>query len=962
MTGFEYRMRGESSPHGRQRIYFTCHPADLDVYFNEISKIIWKDYDCSIWFYKNEAPDGKMDEYLAGLDEMQLFVIPITANFLLSPCRARDVDLKYALDRGIPILPLMEGVGLDALFAKKCGDLHYIDKNACDVTTLTYEQKIRRFLSRVLFNDETLEKIRDAFYARIFLSYRKKDRAQANRLMELIHDIPFCRDVSIWFDEYLIPGEHFNDAIKNAMKSSDLFVLCVTENLVNEENYIKQVEYPKARELSMPIVPVIQNEMSGEQLDMLSDMYEGIPDCTRGDDPPSLLARFNLSFTDLATAELPDDPMHLFFVGLAYLNGIDVEVCHSRAEELLSRAADKDYLPAIEKLASMYRFGEGVNRCPDKALEYYRRQLELLSRDGNDVDAIYTALHDVLSFFNESETVYKSVHSKDIKNSTMRIMALADKKAQPPLERFKLYSLLAFVNAYDENAADLFVNAAAALIPHLDDTDDALGEETYFYTQLAQLYYENHAGRVMYTICRDPEHKRIREKAISYIYKALELNRRLYKADPVRWKPQYADSLAGFCKMNFSQGFEDDGELVEKMESALSAYRDLCADDPVSYSERLASFTLACGDYLASDLHFTWEEDLGIVLDLSFEETLPATAESALPLDYVLESDYDCYDVRRFKKALALMRHSVSLYEGCIAMGQRDCCSDAAVAYFCLVRLLKYLASLLYDLGDDSVSGIVDGICRDCLALCKRALELNVLYMDLLRERFPGITFNKRLPQKKFPPTDGSRELTEKELLELEELAYERDYMRDIYAMAEMLSEYGFDAEAHELHGEMYRYFKEFFPKNTPSLPMLNLIVYAKGIDDADTALEALLDFDADGCEKGLLFDYYCLIAQFYMSKNTPSEADRYYKMASVYTEIYVNDTAELCVPWAACKRVLGRLAEAEELIVRGLECLMDSRRPSDGLWNELCLEYSRVLRLSGRDSEAEEWLGEMRT
>ena len=58
----------------------------------------------------------------------------------------------------------------------------------------------------------------------------------------------FCRDIAIWYDEFLIPGENFNDSIAAALEQSSLFALAVTPNLVNEPNYVMSIEYPMAKE------------------------------------------------------------------------------------------------------------------------------------------------------------------------------------------------------------------------------------------------------------------------------------------------------------------------------------------------------------------------------------------------------------------------------------------------------------------------------------------------------------------------------------------------------------------------------------------------------------------------------------------------------------------------------------------------------------------------------------------
>ena len=117
----------------------------------------------------------------------------------------------------------------------KCGDIQYLDPYCRDETAISYDEKLTKYLDSVLIGDKLAERIRDAFDAYIFLSYRKKDRRYANELMRIIHAIPGCRDIAIWYDEFLVPGEDFNDAISHALKKSDLFTMVVTPNLINEK-------------------------------------------------------------------------------------------------------------------------------------------------------------------------------------------------------------------------------------------------------------------------------------------------------------------------------------------------------------------------------------------------------------------------------------------------------------------------------------------------------------------------------------------------------------------------------------------------------------------------------------------------------------------------------------------------------------------------------------------------------
>lgn len=69
--------------------------------------------------------------------------------------------------------------------------------------------------------DELAAKIRAAFDAYIFLSYRKKDRKYANELMRLIHKNDFCRDIASWYDEYPETAKQKKTVIPAELEKTD---------------------------------------------------------------------------------------------------------------------------------------------------------------------------------------------------------------------------------------------------------------------------------------------------------------------------------------------------------------------------------------------------------------------------------------------------------------------------------------------------------------------------------------------------------------------------------------------------------------------------------------------------------------------------------------------------------------------------------------------------------------------
>ena len=69
-------------------------------------------------------------------------------------------------------------------------------------------------------------------------------------------------------------------------------------------------------------------------------------------------------------------PQHDYYIGLAYLYGIDVEIDRAVAFSLIKRSAERGYAPAMEKLTEMYRNGDGVGVDYSEALAWQRLLVE----------------------------------------------------------------------------------------------------------------------------------------------------------------------------------------------------------------------------------------------------------------------------------------------------------------------------------------------------------------------------------------------------------------------------------------------------------------------------------------------------------------------------------------------------------------------------------------------------------
>ena len=370
MSTFLYKTIGGENPQGKPRVYFACHPDDREKYFDECATRILKIQDCAVWYESDPGGEYDPEDLELRLGRMQLFVMPVTTRLLTSPNRAMDVEFPLAMSRHIPVLPLMMEPGLDTLFTRRFGDLQYLDPRSSDKTKRSFDEVLTTYIRAVLADDRLSSRVRAAFDAYIFLSYRKKDRKKAQELMRLIHKNPVCRDIAIWYDEFLTPGENFNRAIEEMLEKSDLFAMAVTPNLVNEDNYVMLTEYPAALAHNKPILPV---EMAETDHAALEARYEGLPPCVPGEDGAAFRQALLERLKALAITANDADPTHNYLIGLAYLDGIDVEVDHDRALGLIAGAAESGLGEAMAQLVAMYENGKGVARDYREAVRWQER-------------------------------------------------------------------------------------------------------------------------------------------------------------------------------------------------------------------------------------------------------------------------------------------------------------------------------------------------------------------------------------------------------------------------------------------------------------------------------------------------------------------------------------------------------------------------------------------------------------
>jgi tetratricopeptide (TPR) repeat protein len=362
-----YKTRGMSRPSRKSRIFFSANASDLFQFLNPIVSSILEQCDCAV-FYDGTPETRKTDDELAEiLDEVQMIVFPVTRKFFDVGDVTREFIIPYAKEKGIPLLPILQDESLENDFNKACGNLQCVKPTSPNDKVIQFEEKLSKFLQQVFLQKEIVSKIQEAFDAYIFLSYRRIDRKQAHRLVRLIHEREFCRDVAIWYDEFLTPGENFDEMIKKALYDSDLFALLITPNILSGDNYIVKYEYPMAVGLNKAIIPI---EIEPTGIDLLNEKLHNLPECVNPENQSVFDSALRVQIDKIVKSKDKTSPEHTYFIGLAYLNGIDVEVNRTRAIELITEAAEEGLPEAMTDLISMYEFGNGVPKNINKAANY----------------------------------------------------------------------------------------------------------------------------------------------------------------------------------------------------------------------------------------------------------------------------------------------------------------------------------------------------------------------------------------------------------------------------------------------------------------------------------------------------------------------------------------------------------------------------------------------------------------
>ncbi len=370
MSKMKWYTRADSDPFGKQKLFFLCHPDSVALCREKMIQDILSLQNCVIYCYEQSEMFSE-NELQLNISQMQIVVIAITERFLRETDRFSVAVMALASEMHIPVLPVLFEPHLDRLFESTFGDLQYIDAVTVDETGIPYQERLAGYFDRLLFGTELIDRVKKNFHGSIFLSYRKKDRIYAHKLMKTIHAYPFMRNIAIWYDEWLIPGEGFNHAIEEAIEECSLFCLAVTDHLAEPGNYVMRIEYPMACTKGKDIMAV---EMQPIHYDFPFEVID--------------IREMQGILMQVFSDQKPMASEEMYLTGMAYLNGIEVEVNHEYAVSMIENSAEQNNVEAIERLITMYHSGQGVKRDFMEAIRWRKTLLENLDDELHYVDEL----------------------------------------------------------------------------------------------------------------------------------------------------------------------------------------------------------------------------------------------------------------------------------------------------------------------------------------------------------------------------------------------------------------------------------------------------------------------------------------------------------------------------------------------------------------------------------------------
>ncbi|MBE5826375.1 MAG: TIR domain-containing protein [Butyrivibrio sp.] len=385
-----------------ERVYVCCCPEDMDT-AGEIAGTIQQLYQADIWISKGAESSfdrGYLDAVLG--DGFTMVALVVSSRLLSDPAVPFKDVLETAVNLGIRILPIGIDPGVSARFSEVYGHMQTLD-----YCTDSAKARLKHYIDgyvdlyRVIDDGPAIPEV---FSFHIFMSYRKKNLVKLTELMKVIRKWPEHLDTSIWYDDALVEGEDYDDQILEQIKSSDVILLVMTPDVLDEGNYVLVNELPDALKFGKRVITFITEDMDPEDIEKYSDFMGEIVD-----DTDTLRRLLKEEHDKVAGPGHNPTDEDVYKLGLGYLSGNGTVRDPLMGEIALDVAARSGHPYASARLGQILFEKNDRNR----GAAYMENALDLLCRirqergglAGNEMSTMTTAdklMRILLSYYIEN--------------------------------------------------------------------------------------------------------------------------------------------------------------------------------------------------------------------------------------------------------------------------------------------------------------------------------------------------------------------------------------------------------------------------------------------------------------------------------------------------------------------------------------------------------------------------------
>ena len=227
----------------KKKIFISAHPADRYEWLERVVAAIESTAVCTALY--NPTPHDKGEGLPEGVDAL---VIVASLKYFTWSNSGYISEFFAAVRDGVRVIPLLveDTPNVIDLINMRIGKIQYI--NAAENPEFAMSTLCAHLVAQEREVDRSLPSV--------FISYRKKDREYMHELVKSLEAYEHFDKINIWYDEVIAPGEIFSKSILRELDGCDLFLLLVTPHLLEPSNYVRKVEYKRARDAGKRIIAI----------------------------------------------------------------------------------------------------------------------------------------------------------------------------------------------------------------------------------------------------------------------------------------------------------------------------------------------------------------------------------------------------------------------------------------------------------------------------------------------------------------------------------------------------------------------------------------------------------------------------------------------------------------------------------------------------------------------------------